>query len=147
MYKIILLLHILGATIWTGGHLVLSLCILPRVFAEKSPARLLDFESAYEKIGMPALIIQVASGLWLAHGLMPDFEQWFRPDDAISRLILVKIMLLVLTIALAAHARLSIIPRLDTHNLKSLACHIIAVTILSVLFVVTGLGFRTGGVI
>ncbi|HPA95904.1 MAG TPA: hypothetical protein PLT41_07520 [Thermoanaerobaculia bacterium] len=29
MYATILLLHILGATIWTGGHLVLAVTILP----------------------------------------------------------------------------------------------------------------------
>ena len=145
MYKFFLLLHMLGATIWTGGHLVLALCILPRVLAEKSPSRLLEFEAAFEKIGMLALMVQVASGFWLAHRLLPDFAQWLRLDDAISRLILVKVTLLVLTLVLAAHARLRIIPRLGVNNLNLLAGHIIAVTILSVLFVVVGLGFRTSG--
>ena len=145
MYKLILLLHMLGATIWTGGHLVLALCVLPRVLAEKSPSRLLEFETTYEKIGVPALIVQVASGFWLAHRFLPDFAQWFSADDAISRLILVKITLLVLTLVLALHARLRIIPKLSVNNLNLLAGHIIAVTILSVLFVATGLGFRTGG--
>ncbi len=36
MYATILLLHILGATIWTGGHLVLAVTILPRVLRERS---------------------------------------------------------------------------------------------------------------
>ncbi len=50
---IILLLHILGATIWTGGHIVLCFVILPGVLKENSPEQLLKFESVYEKIGMP----------------------------------------------------------------------------------------------
>ena len=144
MYSAALLLHLLGATLWTGGHLVLALAILPRAMRNKDPDLILQFESGYEKIGMPALIVQIVTGFWLAYRLIPDITQWFRADDAISRLILVKITLLVLTVVLAAHARLRIIPRLDAHNLKSLACHIIAVTILSVLFVAAGLGFRTG---
>ena len=134
----------LGATIWTGGHLVLALGILPRALRKNNPDLILEFESAYEKIGMPALIVQVVTGFWLAYRLIPDITQWFSADNAISRLILVKFTLLILTIVLAAHARLRIIPRLGLNNLKLLAGHIIVVTILSVLFVATGLGFRTG---
>ena len=51
MYGLLLTLHILAATIWTGGHIVLSVVVLPRVLRERSPQRLLDFESVYEKIG------------------------------------------------------------------------------------------------
>ena len=48
MYGLALLLHILAATIWTGGHIVLSVVVLPKVLRERSPARLLEFESVYE---------------------------------------------------------------------------------------------------
>ena len=144
MYNFILLLHLLGATLWTGGHLVLSLAILPRAMRNKNPNLILEFESGYEKIGMPALIMQIVTGLWLAQRLMPDMTHWFSADDTTSRLILVKLALLIMTILLAAHARLRIIPRLDAGNLNALAFHIVAVTILSVLFVAAGLGFRTG---
>ncbi|HNU82460.1 MAG TPA: hypothetical protein PKO05_03380 [Thermoanaerobaculia bacterium] len=37
MYATILLLHILGATIWTGRHLVLAVTILPRFLRARSP--------------------------------------------------------------------------------------------------------------
>ena len=57
MYGILLLIHILAATVWTGGHIVLSIVILPRVLKERSPEELLRFESVYEKIGMLALIL------------------------------------------------------------------------------------------
>jgi len=145
VHPYILLLHVLGAAIWTGGHLVLALAIVPRALRNKDPRIILEFESGYEKVGMPALIVQVVTGFWLAHSLMPDWLRWFSADDAISRLILVKIAILVLTVILAAHARLRIIPRLEAGNLNLLAGHIIAVTLLAVLFVAAGLGFRTGG--
>ena len=61
MYGAILFLHILAATVWTGGHLVLAIAILPRVLRERSPAKLLEFESAYERVGIPALVVQVAT--------------------------------------------------------------------------------------
>lgn len=145
MYSYILLLHVLAATIWTGGHLVLATTILPRVLKEKSTSDLLRFESGYERIGIPALIIQVVTGLWLAHNLMPEISLWFSVVNPISRLILVKLILLLVTVLFAIDARLRIIPNLTDRNLMSLAYHIIPVTVISVLFVIVGVSFRTGG--
>lgn len=145
MYKYILLLHMLAATIWTGGHLVLAITILPRVLKERSPSDLLRFESGYERVGIPALIIQVVTGVWLAHNLMPDVGMWFSFDNSISGLIFVKLSLLLLTALFAVDARLRIIPKLTEQNLMSLAYHIIPVTVISVLFVIVGVSFRTGG--
>jgi putative copper export protein len=144
MYKYVLLLHILGATVWTGGHLVLALAVLPRVLKERSPAALRQFESAYERVGMPALLLQVATGLWLAHLLVPDVRAWFTAGDFVSRLILFKLSLLAATVLVAADARLRIIPRLTAQTLPAMARRIVAVTVLSVLFVATGVAFRVG---
>jgi putative copper export protein len=144
MYGTLLLLHILGATIWTGGHLVLALVVLPKVLREKAPAELLRFESGFEKIGIPALLVQVATGLWLAHQMVPDVGQWLDFGNPLSRGIGAKLMLLAITIAFAADARLRIIPRLTEKNLTALAWHIIPVTVVSVLFVVVGVSFQTG---
>lgn len=145
MYSLFLLLHVLAATVWTGGHLVLALTVLPRILKERSPAELLRFEAAYERIGIPALLIQVATGIWLAHRLVPDVGQWLAFDNPVARLIGFKLLLLVVTVALAADARLRIIPKLSQDNLPSLAWHIVPVTVVSVLFVVVGVSFRTGG--
>lgn len=144
MHKYVLLLHVLAATVWTGGHLVLALAVLPRVLRERSPADLLRFESAYEKVGMPALVIQVLSGVWLAWNLVPDPGAWFAADNFVTRLIGLKLGLLAATLALAADARLRMIPQLSTDNLDAMARRIRLVTALSVLFVVAGVTFRTG---
>lgn len=137
-------MHILAATIWTGGHLVLAIAILPRVLSERSPARLLEFESAYERVGIPALVVQVASGLWLAHRMVPELSRWLAFDDPVATLVGVKLLLLATTIAFALDARLRLIPRLSKQNLGALVWHIVPVTIVSVLFVVVGVSFRTG---
>lgn len=144
MYKYVLLLHILGATVWTGGHLVLALAVLPRVLKERSPAALRQFESAFEKVGMPALLLQVATGLWLAHLLVPNMSSWFAAEDFVARLILLKLSLLAATVLVAADARLRIIPRLTAQTLPAMARRIVAVTVLSVLFVTVGVTFRVG---
>jgi putative copper export protein len=144
MYGVVLLFHVLAATIWTGGHLVLALAILPRVLKERALSELLRFESAYERIGLPALLIQVVTGLWLAHQMVPDASRWFAFDDPVSRLIGAKLFLLAITIVFAMDARLRITPRLSEENLISFAWHIVPVTAVSILFVVVGVSFRTG---
>ncbi|MCJ8350925.1 CopD family protein [Moritella sp.] len=144
MYGLLLLLHILAATIWTGGHIVLSIVILPRVLKERSPEQLQRFESVYEKIGMPALIIQIITGLMLAHHMLPDFNQWVNFSNPITHVLAMKLILLALTVGFALHARFRVIPYLSAQNLKVMAWHIIPVTIFSILFVVVGVSFRTG---
>lgn len=144
MHGILLLLHILGATIWTGGHIVLSVAVLPKVLKNRSPEQLLDFESAYERVGMPALIIQIITGLLLAYQLVPDVGGWFDLSNPVSRVILLKLGLLATTVAFAVDARFRVIPNLSKDNLTVMAWHIIPVTVLSVLFVVVGVSFRTG---
>ena len=140
----VLTLHVLAATVWTGGHIVLATVVLPRVLRDRAPGDLLRFEAGFERIGIPALLIQVITGIWLANHWLPGFVNWFDLSNPTARLILIKLSLLLLTAAFAADARLRIIPRLSEQNLNSLAWHIIPVTLISILFVVVGVAFRTG---
>lgn len=143
-YAIALVLHVLAATVWTGGHIVLATVILPRALRQSSSETLLRFESGYERVGIPALLIQVASGLWLAHRMVPNFADWLDLANPSSRLILIKLALLALTAVFAVDARLRLVPNLSNDKLPALAWHIIPVTIVSVLFVIVGVAFRTG---
>ncbi len=142
-FKILLILHTLGACVWVGGHLVLALSVLPKALKTKDPEIVSNFESYFERIGIPALIIQVLTGLRLAMIFLPVTE-WFSIGNSISKLITIKIILLVTTILLAIHARFFIIPVLNVAKLKLLAWHIVMVTLLAVLLLLTGLSFRTG---
>ena len=144
MYSYVLLAHVLGATIWTGGHLVLSVAILPRVLAVRDPVLLLDFESRYERLGMSALAVQVTTGLWLAHVLVPDVGAWFSPETLQARLVAIKLALLAITVMVALEARLRVIPRLTAATLPVMARRIVLVTVVSVGFVVVGVSFRGG---
>jgi putative copper export protein len=135
-----LVLHLLGACIWTGGHLVLCLTVLPRALAQRSTEVLSDFESGFERIGIPALGLQVLTGLWLVVRMLSGLEgdaRWH-----VLGVTTAKVLLLALTIGFAVHARMRLIPQLTPDRLRLLAYHIIAVTILSVLFVIVGVAFR-----
>lgn len=145
MHKYILMLHVVSATVWAGGHLILVFTILPKVLKTKNIESLLSFELGFEKIGIPSLIIQVITGAWMAHDLIPNIKSWFWPPDQYAHLVTYKILFLLLTIGLAFDARLRILPNLNEKNLKSLAWHIISVTILAVLFIIVGCSFRSGG--
>ena len=146
MYALMLFLHVLGATVWTGGHLVLALTWLPRVLRERSPEHLLRFEQGYERIGMPALVLQIVTGLWMAYQMVPSVAQWLSPDTPVARAIALKLVLLLCTALIAAHARLRVIPRLSADTLPLMAWHVGAVTLLSVGFVAVGVSLRFGGV-
>lgn len=141
----LLFLHILGAAIWTGGHLVLALGVLPAALRRKDPALIEAFESRYEPVGIVALVVQVLTGVELTRRYFPSLADLFDLNSSLALAALAKIVLLLLTVSLALDARLRIIPRLGRHNLRALAWHIIPVTVLSVAFVFVGLRFRFGG--
>ena len=62
MIKLLLFLHLLGATVWVGGHLFIAIKLLPTALRTGDKTALLNFERNYESIGMPALIVQVITG-------------------------------------------------------------------------------------
>jgi putative copper export protein len=144
-YRLLVALHLLGATVWVGGHLVLSLSVLPRALRARDPAIIRDFESGFERLGIPALFLQIVTGLWLAYHWTPHLEDWFSLSTPPARLVAIKLALLAATVALALHARLRVIPRLDASTLRVLAYHVVAVTVLGVALLVVGVGIRTGG--
>ena len=143
-YYTVLSLHLLGAAIWTGGHIVLAARVLPRALRERKAALIQEFESAYERIGLPALVIQLLTGLALAHRILGAPANWLG-DGGMARMVQLKLLLLVGTVALAIHARLWLIPRLRDDNLHPLGWHIRGVTVLAVLFVLAGGSLRLGG--
>ncbi|WP_367111403.1 CopD family protein [uncultured Psychrobacter sp.] len=144
MLNYILIAHLLGATIWTGGHLILALVILPKALASRNVEVLLQFEEPFEKIGMPALGIQIITGLWMAYQLLPNISMWFTLDNDLSVLISLKLLLLLLTFLVALHARFYMIPKLSADTLKAFSVNITLVTSFSVAFVIVGTLFRTG---
>ncbi|MGZ3419211.1 MAG: CopD family protein [Polyangiales bacterium] len=145
---LLILLHVLGASVWIGGHLVLALSVLPRALRERDVTHIRSYEAAFERVGIPALLIQVATGLRLASLYAPP-SKWLGFHDHVSRHLTLKLLALACTVALATHARLSLIPKLESHPeaLRPLAYHIALVTLLAVAFALVGVSFRVGGLL
>lgn len=145
MYSWVLMAHILGASIWIGGHLYLIVSLLPAILKNRDVARLLAFEQSYEKLGMVSLLVQVITGLYLAKRLVPDISMWFGGAGVLSALLTIKLSLLAMTIMVALHARFRAIPKLNTDTLPVMAVHIIAIGVLGVAFLMAGVAIRLGG--
>ncbi|CAM1354692.1 CopD family protein [Tenacibaculum insulae] len=141
MYPILVFIHIVAASIWAGGHLILAIRILPEALKKKDFLIIEKFEKTYEPIGLPALLILVITGFWLAFIRIPSFTDWFTFKEHFPKHIVFKLILLVTTLGLAIHARFFLIPK---KKLKPLAFHIILVTLVALIFVLTGVSLRTG---
>lgn len=141
----LLFLHLLGASVWVGGHLVLLFSVLPGALRGRDVQAVRHFEQLYERVGIPALLLQIVTGLWMASLWLPH-SQWFG-DSPIAHLVQAKLALLALTAALGMHARLALIPKLDAQRLPQLGMHIVLITLTAVAFVWVGSGFRFGGLL
>ena len=145
LYWIILFLHLLGAAIWAGGHLVLSLAILPRALKADDPALLQGYAMGYMRIAMPALVLQAITGLWLALQVVPDWRDWLSFSDPQTTGTGVKLVLLAVTLGLIVSRRLSGHAHHGPEALNGMAWHLRAMTLVAVLFQAAGAFLRTGG--
>lgn len=136
--SVVLVVHLIGASVWVGGHLVLLLSILPRALRTGVVEPVRAFEDRYERIGIPALLAQVVSGFLLADRFVPGVVDAFRLVDALHWIVAAKIILLLLTVLLGAHARFRIIPRLSATRLPALAWHVLLINVLALTMLVLG---------
>ena len=146
MMKIALFLHLIGASIWVGGHLYLLIRLMPRFVRDQDVAGFLKFEKSYEPLGMTALAVQVLTGLYMMNAIVP-VATWLTPMSYLTALIHAKLTWLVLTIITALHARFRVVARLEQgkftdSTLKVMAIHVGLICLWSLCFVATGMAFR-----
>ncbi len=146
MMKIALFLHLIGASIWVGGHLYLLIRLMPRFVRDQDVAGFLKFEKSYEPLGMTALAVQIATGLYMMNAIVPA-ATWLTPMGYLTALIHAKLTWLVLTIITALHARFRVVAKLEQgkftdSTLKVMAIHVGLICLWSLCFVATGMAFR-----
>ena len=93
VFPLLVIVHALAATVWTGGHLVLDLGVLPRALRAQSAAQIRSFEEVFEPLGLTALAIQVLTGLWMGWIDLPGFQDLFNLANPIGMLVGVKLLL------------------------------------------------------
>lgn len=146
-HHLLLIIHLLCAALWVGGHLLLVIAYLPQALKFKDQTIILNYEKKYEAIGMTALILLVISGILMAYKYNVSIEYWFHFDSPIEKVISTKLLLLLLTVAFALSAQFRVLPKLknDPNKLPEMTFHIIAVTIIGLLMLVFGTFIRFGG--
>ena len=145
LYKVMVMLHMLGASAWIGGHAVLMLTVLPKAIRENCPQPILDFERGYGRLGLAALIVQLATGLWLVRRWIGEWATVFSEPTPQGHLVLSKLTILVLTVALGGYTYHRVIPVLATRGFKAFVVLSTVTTALAVVMLILGVGIRTGG--
>lgn len=149
MHHLLLIIHLLSATIWVGGHLVLAIGFLPKALKNKDFSYIGNFEKKYEPIGMPALLLLVVTGIMMAYDFGIKFGIWFSFSNPIEKVVSFKLICLILTVCLAISAQTRVLPKLekgDMSKLPEMAFHIISVTLLGITMLILGSFFRYGGI-
>lgn len=146
-HHLLLIIHLLSAAIWVGGHLLLCLAYLPQALKEKDPKIILNYERKYEAIGMTSLFLLVSTGILMAYKYGVTISLWFQFATPIEKVISTKLILLFLTVAFALSAQFRVIPKLknDSTHLSEMAFHILSVTTIGVLMLIFGSFIRFGG--
>lgn len=146
-HHFLLILHLLSATIWVGGHLLLVFGYLPQALKEKNQNIILNYEKKYEPVGMTALVILVITGILMAYQYGVSIEYWFHFETPLEKVVSTKLTLLFMTVLFALSAQFRVLPKLkkSPEKLPEMTFHILSVTIIGVLMVVLGSFVRYGG--
>ena len=149
-HHILLVLHLLAATIWVGGHLVLAIGYLPKALKHKDFSYIGNFEKTYEPIGMPSLAVLVITGILMAYDYNAGFSSWFSFASPIERVVSLKLAFFLTSICFAISAQTRVLPKLrkgQINKLPEMAVHIICVTLIGVVMVILGSLVRIGGLL
>ena len=149
MHHLLLIIHLIAATIWVGGHLVLAIGYMPRALKYKDFSYIGNFEKKYEPIGMPSLLLLVITGISMAYDYDAGLKSWFSFSNSIETVVSLKLSCLLLSVCFAISAQMRVLPKLRKGNLSKLpemAVHITSVTLLGVTMVILGSFVRYGGI-
>lgn len=145
-HQLLLIIHLLAATIWVGGHLILLLIYVPKAKKYNSLDGISFFRKNFECIGMPSLLLLLITGVLLAYEYDVSIDKWFQFKGAIERVVSIKLILLLTTLLLGMSATKFIFPRLTNEPKRILYVFILVVTSIAVIMVVLGSFVRVGGI-
>lgn len=145
-HQIILIIHLLAATIWVGGHLILLLRYVPKAIKAKSLEELSVFRKNFEPVGMPSLFILIITGILMAYDYNITFEKWFLFENSIEKIVSMKLILLMITLTLAFITIKFVLPSMDKFSPFLLYFIIFSVTIIAVTMLILGSLVSIGGI-
>ena len=145
-HQVTLILHLLAATIWVGGHLLLLLRYVPKAIKSKSLEELSAFRKNFESVGMPSLFILIITGILMAYDYNITFEKWFLFENSIEKIVSIKLILLFISLTLAFITIKFVLPSINKISPFILYFIIFLVTTIAVTMLVLGSLVRVGGI-
>lgn len=144
-HQIVLIIHLLAATIWVGGHLLLLLRYVPKAIKSKSHEELSTFRKNFEPVGMPSLFILIITGILMAYDYKITFKKWFLFENSIEKIISFKLILLLISLTLAFITIKFVLPSINKVSPFLLYFIIFLVTTIAVSMLILGSLIRVGG--
>lgn len=144
-HQIVLIFHLLAATVWIGGHLFLAIRYLPEAMKKKDASVLINFKDKFEPVGLPSLLTLLITGILMAYHYDVTFTHWFSFSNGIEKVVSTKLLLLFISVGMAINAQLFVFPKIKSDNLRPVAFQIIAITVIGVAMLVLGSWVRIGG--
>ncbi|MFT3685634.1 MAG: CopD family protein [Phycisphaerales bacterium] len=147
LYQLLVIVHLLGASVWVGGHLVLVLGVLPRALRAGDAGPVAAFERAYGRVGLSAMVAQLVTGIWLADRWLGGWKHVFSEPTPSTHRVFIKLGLVVATLLVGGYAYHKVVPKLASgpEGLRRFAVHAWITTALAIGLVVAGGSIRMGG--
>jgi putative copper export protein len=142
--SILVILHILGASIWIGGMLIMALGVLPKAKKTNDASLLKNYEGSFHILGMIALTIQFLTGFRLAMIYAGGMKGLFDFSNHAAVLFMWKLVLILATMGLFVVFKKKTLSKLDPTNVSSASAMIWVLTLLSLGLMILGLGFSRG---
>jgi putative copper export protein len=139
----LLILHLLGASVWIGGLVILAIGVAPKARKEGSIARTRSFESSFHILGMVAITLQFLTGFRLAMIYVGGMKGLFDFSNHGAVLFLWKLVLILVSMAVFVVFKKKLKSAADD-NPSSVSPYVWIMMLLSVALMVLGLGFSRG---
>ncbi|MFA6958070.1 MAG: hypothetical protein WC538_19555 [Thermoanaerobaculia bacterium] len=145
LYKLLVILHILGAATLVGTNLVLMLSVIPKAKKAGDIGIIKGFLAGVGQMGVHALAVQLITGLWLATPMFKGISAAFQMKDVFMTHVVAKIVIMIAITVLVIVMRRKIAPKLSMETLGGFTATVGIITVLGIFMVALGVGLRTGG--
>lgn len=145
LYKLLVILHILGAATLVGTNLVLLLSVIPKAKKAGDLNIIKGYLTGVGQMGVHALAIQLITGLWLASPMFKGISTAFQMKDVFMTHVGAKVVIMIVLTVLVIVMRRKIAPKLSMETLGGFTATVGLITVLGIFMVALGVGLRTGG--
>lgn len=141
---VLLVLHILGASIWIGGLLIFTLGVIPNAKKQNNGSLITNFEKSFHILGMVALTVQLLTGFRLAMIYLGGMKGLFDFSFHGAYLFVWKLSLILISMGLFVMFKKKALPAVAGGDFGKSSSMLWLLSLLALALMVLGLGFSRG---